>query len=139
MARVKLIPLPSYRFKNEIEVRYTDVNMGGHLGNSQMAELIHQVRFLVLKGLGLNEANLGDGKTGLTVSDLVINYLKEGFPGDILLFETEIKDIDDKSFRMYHKVTKKDKVVALAEVGLVAFSFFTRQTGQIPTEFKNLF
>jgi len=138
MARVKLAELKKYRFKHQIEVRYTDVNIGGHLGNSQMVELIHQIRYQVLKDLGLNEGNLGDGQTGLTVSDLVVNYLKESFPGDLLFFETDIQDFDQKSFRMYHRVSKREKLIALAEVGLVAFSFITRKSGQVPESFKEL-
>ena len=42
MARVHLEPLTNYPFATTINVRTTDLNYGGHLGNDRLLSLVHE-------------------------------------------------------------------------------------------------
>jgi len=135
VGRVKLEEKEKYFFNFELQVRGIDVNYGGHVGNSQMASIAHEGTIQTLRNLKLSELDLGDGKTGYIFSDMVLNFKSEAFLGDLLTISSVIDDINEKSFRIYHKISKGDRVVALVEAGAVAFNFFERKVGVVPEVF----
>ena len=135
MARIKLKDQPEYEFQMEIHVRITDINMGGHVSNGTIADYMQVANSNVFKSLGLVEANLGDDKTGTVYGDLVINFRAEAFPGNILTIESHIDEIDECSFRIFHRIKRDDQIIALGEVGIVAFNYFERRRSSVPEEF----
>ena len=48
MARIKLTLPENFNFSTNIEVRITDINYGGHLGNDSVLEIIHEARIRML-------------------------------------------------------------------------------------------
>lgn len=135
MPRVKLNELEHYRFRHEHIVKISNLNMAGHVGNAQMAELVHDGRITLLKTLGMNEMNIGDGKTGLIMGDLVINFKSELFYDDRVLIESEISEIEGKGLRFFHRISKEGKTAALAETGFAAFNYAERKICEIPDVF----
>ena len=135
MPRIKLLEQTMYEFRHELRVRISDLNVARHVGNEQMAALIHEARHQLLKTLGLNEGNLGDGKTALIIADMVINFKAEAFVDDSLLIESHINEIDDKSFRIFHRLSKNGQIIALAETGIIAYEYLGRKMSSIPGEF----
>ena len=51
-------------FTSKYEVRISDINYGGHLGNERALVVFQQTRIGWLKALGLSELNIGE-KQGL--------------------------------------------------------------------------
>ncbi len=138
MPRVKLQPQPKYEFHYEVTLQVRDINYGGHLGNDALVGLLHEARINLLHSLGLSEMNLGDGQTGIIMADLVVNFLEEGFMLDRLDIDSHIGEMTQRSFRIFHRVTRGDKILALAETGLVSFNYAERKTARIPKSFRQV-
>jgi acyl-CoA thioesterase FadM len=102
-----------------------------------LVSLLQESRVALFKDLGFKELDLGDGKTGIIIGDLLINFKAEGFLFDVLSIEDHIDDITDKSLRIFSRVvnTKNNTVLALAETGVVAFDYEERKISTIPKQF----
>lgn len=135
MPRIKLRRQDNYEFLYKKALTVRDINYGGHLGNDAVVTIIHEARLEFLKLLGFTELNLGDGKTGIIMSDLVVNYLDEGFMFDHINVLSHIDEISSASFRIFHNFTKKDKTIVLAETGIIAFDYSLRRVTEIPDVF----
>lgn len=135
MPRITLKPLDSYKFRCDLTARVSDINYGGHVGNSQMAGLVHESRVILLRENGMSEIDLGDGKTGIIQLDLVINFKAEAFLGDKLTVESEITETDTSSFRICNKISKEGKPVAIAEAGFASFNYAERRIVPLPENF----
>ena len=135
MSKIKLKKQNNYEFEYKITLQVTDINYGGHLGNHALVGIIHQARVNLLRDLGASEFDLGDGKTGIIMADLGVNYLGEGFMFDEIVAHSHIGEINNASFRIFHKITKEDKIVALVETGIIAFDYTDRRIVQIPDSF----
>jgi acyl-CoA thioesterase FadM len=95
------------------------------------------VRIELFRELACTELDLGDGRTGIIIGDLVVNFKSEGFEGDDLLIESQFEDFQDKSIRMSHRVIrhKDGRLIALVETGLVAFDYKKRIKTKWPEQF----
>lgn len=136
MARIKLASLDHYQSVYETIVEVTDLNYGNHLGNDALVGIIHRSRVHFLCRLGASENNLGDGKTGILLADLIVNYKGESFLFDRLEVESSIGEVHSKGFRMFHRITTaQGRLIALAETGIVAFNYHKRKVARIPESF----
>jgi len=135
MPRTRLTEREKYEFRFSLQVRPQDVNYGGHLGNDSLISLIGTARAYLFRNLGFSELDLGDGSTGIIISDLTVNYRAEAFLFDELVIETHVAEIESTRFRMHHRVTKQSKLVALVEVGFVAYSYEQKKPIPIPAPF----
>ena len=85
--------------------------------------------------MGFTELNLGDGMTGLIMSDLAISFKAEGFMLDHIEIFSHIDEINDSTFRIYYKIMRDKTVLVLAETGMVAYNYQQKQIGEVPKEF----
>lgn len=136
MPRVKLQLQPTYEFSYEVTLQVRDINYGGHLGNDALVGLLHEARINLFNSLSLSEMNLGDGQTGIIMADLVVNFLEEGFMLDRLHIDSHIGEMTQRSFRIFHRLSKRDKILALAETGLVTYNYAERKIAPIPASFR---
>lgn len=137
MARVKLEIQKNYPFISEFTVRVGDLNYGGHVGNSEMVGIIHDARVKLLSRMGATEGDLGDGKTGIVMDDIVVNFRAEGFLGDKLTVGCVFTEVGQAGFRIAYHVTRAGETVAVAETGLVGFNYTARAISFLPDSFKN--
>lgn len=135
MPRVKLAPQDRYQHTYHTTVRVGDLNYGGHLGNDSLLGLIHEARVRFLCDMGFSETNLGDGKTGVIMSDVVVNYRGEGLLFDELQIESSFAEIQNTVFRMLHRLSTPSKLIALAEIGLAAYDYEKEKLSRLPEEF----
>jgi len=136
VARIKLAPLDQYQSVYETAIEVTDLNYGNHLGNDALVGIIHRARVHFLQRLGASENNLGNGKTGILLADLVVNYKGEGFLFEKLGVESSIGEVRSKGFRMFHRIiAEQGRLIALAEAGIVAFDYHKRNVVRIPEPF----
>lgn len=135
--RITLKKQPKYEFHYKITINRNDLNYANHLGNDVLVRMIQEARIELFKGLGYKELDLGDGKTGIIIADLAVNFKAEGFIGDELRIESHIGEVTDKSLRIFHRIIKEkdDKLLALVETGLVAFDYENREITRIPKDF----
>lgn len=135
MPRVKLEEQPEYEFHYEVTLQVRDINYGGHLGNDALIGLLHEARLNLFRGLGCNEMTLGDGQTGIILGDLVVNYRAEGFMFDRLSIDSHLGEIGRNNFRIFHRITRDDTLIALAETGIVTFNYRERKIAPVPEDF----
>jgi acyl-CoA thioesterase FadM len=112
------------------------INYSGHLGHDSIIQILHEARANMLHTLGLDELNLGDGKTGVIAGDTVVTFKNEGFMFEILRVESHIGEVSPADFRVFHRITRTGQLVALSEVGLVGFDYSTRTIVPIPETFN---
>lgn len=135
MARTKLTEQPAYEFSYAITVQPRDINYGGHLGVDSLVSIIGTARAHIFKSAGLSELNLGDGGTGIIMTDCVVNLKAEGFMFDNLQVYTHIGEFTKSGFRFFHKVARGDTIVALAEMGFLAYDYASRKVASVPKTF----
>jgi acyl-CoA thioesterase FadM len=137
MLRARVNELEKYPFSVDLEVRVSDLNYGAHLGYDRMLGMAHEARLRLFDGIGATELNLGDGKTGIVVVDVVAVYLGEAFLGDTLTFEICPNEISRTFFRLAHRVTRRRQQgkVALVDIGFAAFDYRQRKTAPLPERF----
>jgi acyl-CoA thioesterase FadM len=135
MPRIKLREQQVYEFRSSIQVRPQDVNYGGHVGNDNLISLVGTARAQLLHSLGLSELDLGDGKTGIIITDLVVNYKAEAFMFDELIIETHLDEFAQKGFRMFHRIRNGRKLVALVETGFAAYNYGAKKAVPLPASF----
>jgi acyl-CoA thioesterase FadM len=132
MPRTKLTEQPVYEFCYAITLQPRDINYGGHLGVDSLVSIVGTARAYIFKSVGLSEINLGDGRTGIIMMDLVINLKAEGFMFDSLEVYTHIGELTKNGFRFFHKVTRGNSIIALAEMGFLTFDYAARKVTSVP-------
>lgn len=137
MPKIKLKVCEKYEYEYLTRVNIRDINYGGHLGNDSLVGILHEARVDLFNRLGCSELDLGDGKTGIIMIDLAVNFKNEAFLFDHIIVYTHIDEISNASFRIFHKIIReKDNIlIALAEIGLVCFDYKKRSISDIPEEF----
>ena len=140
MARTRLEFPELAVFNCQQELRIADINYGQHLGHDTLVSLLHEARCRWLATAGLTELNLdGQQQVGWVVAELVVNYLAESFYPDCLNLELAIGEQTSRGVELLHRVTRSDgKVVALARVGLVFFSYASRRAVTTPERFLQI-
>jgi acyl-CoA thioesterase FadM len=138
MPKVKVEEQPRYPFTVELEVRVADLNYGAHLGYDRILGLAHQARLVLFDRLGVNEMDLGDGRTGIVAADVAASYLGEAFVSDVLVFEIRPVEVGRVGFRLSHRVThaSNGKKVALIEIGFVGYDYEQRRPTGLPEGFR---
>jgi len=139
MARVTLELPERFIFTAELPVYINFINYGGHMGNDAVLTLIHEARVRFLRTYGYTELDI-EGR-GIVLSDAVIVYKSEGFPGDTLVVEIALTDFVsygcDICYRLTNKVTGKE--VARVKTGIVFFNYQARCPTRIPEGFRQRF
>lgn len=134
MARVKLkFPIDNPLFISRINVRISDINYGGHVGNDSILSIIHESRMQMLQNFGLKEINNGD--ISLIMADVMIAYKAESFYGDELIIKIYAEELTQVSFDLlYHISTTRNGQtidVAHAKTGMVCFDYVARKVANM--------
>lgn len=135
MPRIKLVEQQEYEFHFTTTLLPRDINVGGHMGNDALISLVGAARADIFHSMGMSELELGDPQTGVIMSDLAVNYLAEAFLFDELIIDTHIGELVRRGFRLFHRITKRETVVALVETGLVTFNYVSKKIVSIPETF----
>ncbi|HOJ64326.1 MAG TPA: thioesterase family protein [Spirochaetota bacterium] len=137
MPKIKLKECENYEYQYSTRINIRDINYGGHLGNDSLVGILHEARIDLLNKMGFSELDLGDGKTGIIMSDLAVKFIKEGFLLDEIIVYSHIDEISNASFRIFHKIVrvKDNALLALAETGIVCFNYKEKAISDIPEAF----
>jgi acyl-CoA thioesterase FadM len=139
VARIKLDLPARFPFRTEIDIRESDMNRGGHLANDALFSLLNEARVKFYESLGYREEDV-EG-TGTIMSDAVIVYKAESFPGDRLAFEVTAGDFSRIGCDLFYRVTntKTGHEVARAKTAIGFFDYGVRKLTQVPEGFKSKF
>jgi len=138
MPRIKIDLPDQFTFSTVIDIRITDINYGGHVGNDTILSIIHEARTRFLKNYGYTELNL-DGP-GLIMSDAGIEFKNELFYGESVIASVTVSEFTKAAFEIYYKLEKKKEeatvVVAIAKTGMVCYDYQKRKIAPIPEGVK---
>ena len=82
MNRIKIQLPEQFSFSTQIQIRVTDLNYGGHVGNDTILSLLQEGRQQFLQSRGY--AELSVESFGLIMADAMIEYKKELNHKDII-------------------------------------------------------
>lgn len=137
MPRTKLTEQPMYEFRYAITLQPRDINYGGHLGVDSLVSIIGTARAYIFKSIRLSERNLGDNRVGIIMTDFLVNLKAEGFMFDNLEVHTHVGELTKNGFRFFHKITRGESLVALAEAGFLAYDYTGKKVTSVPVKFSN--
>jgi acyl-CoA thioester hydrolase len=139
MARIKLVIPEKFIFSTQIDIRITDLNYGGHLGNESVLGIIHEARVRLLADKGFTEANIGG--TGIIMMDAVINFSAEGFYGDKLRIDVAVADISNAGCDIYYRFVNiaNDKVIVRAKTNIAFYNYSSKKITRTPKIFSDTF
>lgn len=138
MARIKIELPQQFSFMTRLQVRITDLNYGGHVGNDTILSIIHEARVEFLRHYGYEELNF-EG-SGLIMSDVSIEFKQEAFYPDILIISVTASDFSKVSFDIYYKIEKEEAgktvLIATAKTGMVCFDYNKKKVTALPERAK---
>ncbi|WP_018718962.1 acyl-CoA thioesterase [Arhodomonas aquaeolei] len=139
MARLKL-PLPErFAFCHELDVRVTDLNFGGHMGNEMVLVYAQEARAALLRHHGYSESDI-EG-LGIIVADAVVVFRAEAFANDPLRIHVALDDFNrygcDILYRLEHAGDGHE--IARAKTGIVFFDYSERRIARAPQAFVERF
>jgi acyl-CoA thioesterase FadM len=137
MARVKLVLPEKFCYTTELEIRISDVNYGGHLGNDAVLALAHEARMRFLASIGCSEFDAGG--EGLIMTDAVVVYKSQGEHGMKLKAEIAVDDMQMTGFDLYYRFTDKEsqREIARVKTGMAFFSYERKRPVKTPDTFKD--
>lgn len=135
MGRIHVELSDKWLFETRLQVRISDVNYGGHLGNDAVLGLVHEARVRFLRSVGCSEIDVGGA--GIIMADAVIVYKSEAFAGDELRIRIGIDDVKRSAVDMLYQLVRlsDDQEIARAKTGLVFFDYQARKIARMPQRF----
>ena len=139
MARIKLILPEKFNFSTQLDVRITDINYGGHLGNDSVLGMIHEARMRLLADKGFSENDI-DG-VGILMIDSVINFSSEGFYGDKLRVDVTVNEISNIGCDIYYRFVNiaNEKVIVKAKTNIAFYNYVSKKVSRTPEIFLDAF
>ena len=138
MTRTKITLPDTFQFSSMIQVRITDINYGGHVGNDSILSIIHEARMQFLHHYGYTEMSFAG--TGMIMSDVAIEFKNELFYGDTIKVSLAIAEISKVSFALYYKLenaaTNNPIIVATARTGMVCYNYEAKKISPVPDKIK---
>jgi acyl-CoA thioesterase FadM len=137
MTRIKLqIPENEPLFSTIIELRITDMNYGGHMGNEVVLVLAHEARMRWLQSIGQSEMNLM-GKS-IIQADAAVVYQSEGYTGDRIEVLIYVQTSGSSGFEMIYQMKNlsKTKDLAVVKTGMVFYNYELGKVERIPEGFE---
>ncbi|MBN2348348.1 MAG: thioesterase family protein [Bacteroidales bacterium] len=135
MGRIKIELPEKLPFTTELQLRISDINYGGHLGNDAVLTIAHEARIRFLNALHYSEKNI-EG-LGIIMTDAAVLYKSEGFYGDMLQIKMGIADITRVGFTLIYVMENKNTKAEIARVNtsLVFFNYDIRKVSEVPQGF----
>jgi acyl-CoA thioesterase FadM len=134
MARVKIDFPEHFCFSTVIDVRITDLNYGGHMGNDTFLSVAHEARVRFLQEIGFEHEGAGPEGIGIIMADAAIVYKGEVRYGDALIVDMAVGDHARFGFDIYYRFTSRSTgaVVAQVKTGIIGYDYQARKVAKIP-------
>lgn len=134
MPRIKIELPEHFIFATSIQVRISDINYGGHLGNDSVFSIIHEARYRFFNLLGYKDELSIEG-FGTIQADVAIAYKGEAFHGDTIKVQIAVAEISRKSFELIYLLSTAQKEIARAKTGIAMFDYKEGKVVSLPEVF----
>lgn len=136
MNRIKIDLPESFAFSTTIQIRITDLNYGGHVGNDSFLSLIHEARQQFLLSHGYKELSIAG--TALIMADVAIEFKKELNHGDTVKISVTATGFDKLGFDLYYKmelINGNEIILAgKAKTGMLCYDYTLKKKVTVPEE-----
>jgi len=136
MERIKINLPENFSFSTSINIRITDINYGGHVGNDSFLSLIHEARQQFLNHHGYSELDFAGA--ALIMTDVAVEYKQELSYGDIVIISVTATGFDRLGFDIFYKleiaVDGKKMLAGKAKTGMLCFDYTNKKKVPIPAE-----
>lgn len=138
MQRIKIDLPEKCIFSTEIPLQISDINYGGHLGNDSVLSILQEARIRFLTKYNFSEKNVGG--LGIIMIDAAIQYISQGFYGDVLIIELGIDNFSRIGCDFIYRVANKEtgKEIARAKTGIAFYDYENKKMSSIPKIFLEL-
>ena len=134
MERIKLILPETFAFSTTLQIRITDINYGGHVGNDTFLALVHEARQQYLTHYGYSELIIEN--VSLIMADSAIEYRQELSYGDKVKISVQATGFDRLGFDIFYliELIKDDKLIIAGKVktGMISFDYNVKKKVPLP-------
>ncbi|MBD3289359.1 thioesterase [candidate division KSB1 bacterium] len=125
-----------FKFFTEIEVRVSDLNYGGHVGNDRYLSFFQDARIRYLNRFGYSELSVGEN-IGLIMSESHVVYKAQAFLGDVLKIGVRVSNMGSIKFDMEYLIVrdKDDTMIASGSTRMVGYDYAKMKVSKIPVDF----
>ena len=127
-----------FPFETRLEVRISDINYGGHVGNDALLALLQEARLQFLATRGWSEKDVGG--CGLTMVEAVVQYRAQAFRGDVLRVAVAPGGLERIGFDLFYRVTRENDgaEIARARTAMVFFDYARQRVARMPASFRDI-
>jgi len=129
MNRIKIQLPEQFSFTTQMQIRVTDLNYGGHVGNDTILSLLQEARQQFLQSRGY--AELSVESFGLIMADAMIEYKKELNHKDAIEIALVATDFDKLGFDIYYRITvlqnSEAHLAVRAKTGMMLYDYSTKK------------
>ncbi len=140
MVRIKIEVPEKIIASIKIPVRISDINYGKHVGNDAFVSLIHEARVQWLKQYNYTELDFAG--TALILSELMAEFKKESFYGDVIEIKISCGEITRVGFELYYQLStiRNNEIILLAnaKTGMVCYNYQTKKTAPVNEDIKRI-
>jgi acyl-CoA thioesterase FadM len=136
MNRIKINLPTQFNFSIQMEIRVTDLNYGGHVGNDTILSLLQEARQQFLQSKGYAELEVES--YGLIMADAMIEYKKELNHKDKIEIAVTATDFDKLGFDLYYKVLiinhEEELLAVRAKTGMMLYDYHAKKKASLTDE-----
>jgi len=107
--------------KNEIRIRYDEVDKMGYVYHGNYAKYYHISRTELLRKIGISDKELENHNIILPVIEMSIKYIKPIFYDDIITIKTSLYNIPTSRMIFHHEVRSNNNEMINRATSTVAF------------------
>lgn len=134
MERIRIDFPETIHFSCQLQVRVSDLNYGGHLGNDSVLTLAQEARVLFFRSLGYTELDV-EG-VGIIMTDAALVYKTEAFLGEELTIEIHVTELSRVGGTLLYKLSCGKRTVALVRTGIVFYNYSAKKIAEVPDAFR---
>lgn len=138
MARIRLELPERFPYTTELDVRVTDLNYGGHVGNDTVLSYVSEARARFFRDRGMSEMNVHG--LGIILADAAVVYRAEAFFGERLRIHVAAQDFNRYGCNLLYRIDNAatQHEVARAKTGIVCFDYGKRRIARAPADLPEL-
>lgn len=139
MSRMQIELPVDLPFETTLDVRITEINYGGHVGNDALLGLLQEARIRMLATADFSEVSCGG--PGIIMLDAAVIFKAEIFYGNKILIRTAFAEPSRIGCEIYYLVTESgtDRELARARTGIAFFDYAKRKIAPMPQPFRDRF
>lgn len=126
---------PQFRFRIDIQVRYSDIDAQRHLNNVAFFSFMEQARVAYVRNLGFWSDDFYSS-VGMIVAKAECTYLAPAYLMDTVTVWTRVSHLGNKSFHFEYLLETEQAVIAKGQSVQACFDYSTQQTQTIPDAWK---